>query len=494
MSFFIFLFFVLYLSLCLIRLDWAVLLLIAGLPSYLIRFQILGLPSTLLEGMILISFSVWFFRHTNFKKFLTGKYCLKDFQENRKKRLPYPFGVEIIILLLVSFVAVLIAGASLEAFGAWKAYFFEPILFFILVLNMLGQKDDSEKKGKKPRINVNRIIMALGVSAIAVSLFAIYQKITGAFIFNEFWADEATRRVTSFFPYPNAIGLYLGPIILIFIGFLFYLFRTKNKKTEPQKIKNFWLQIFFISITIVLSLLSIYFAKSEGALFGIMTGLFIFGIFAGKKTRLAFIVVGFLISAGICAHTPSRQLVYEKIILMDHSGQIRRAQWTETWEMLKNENWIAGAGLANYQNAVAPFHIEGIFVKDIYDPDFQRKVLFDKDFHEKAWQPLEIYLYPHNIFLNFWVELGIVGALLFIWLMIKYFYFSFKSYVLETKNNKNEKYLILGVIGAMIVIIVHGLVDVPYFKNDLSVLFWLCIALIAFFRLKYKAENKKFLN
>jgi len=29
----------------------------------------------------------------------------------------------------------------------------------------------------------------------------------------------------------------------------------------------------------------------------------------------------------------------------------------------------------------------------------------------------------------------------------------------------------------MIVLLVHGLVDTPYFKNDLSVLFWLIIGL-----------------
>ena len=29
----------------------------------------------------------------------------------------------------------------------------------------------------------------------------------------------------------------------------------------------------------------------------------------------------------------------------------------------------------------------------------------------------------------------------------------------------------------MVVLLVHGLVDTPYFKNDLSVLFWLIIGL-----------------
>jgi hypothetical protein len=41
-----------------------------------------------------------------------------------------------------------------------------------------------------------------------------------------------------------------------------------------------------------------------------------------------------------------------------------------------------------------------------------------------------------------------------------------------------ERYIILGLIGAMVVMIVHGMVDVPYFKNDLAVMFWVLIALM----------------
>ena len=35
----------------------------------------------------------------------------------------------------------------------------------------------------------------------------------------------------------------------------------------------------------------------------------------------------------------------------------------------------------------------------------------------------------------------------------------------------------LGVFAAMLAVIVHGLVDVPYFKNDLSLEFWALVGL-----------------
>lgn len=39
--------------------------------------------------------------------------------------------------------------------------------------------------------------------------------------------------------------------------------------------------------------------------------------------------------------------------------------------------------------------------------------------------------------------------------------------------------LVMGLLSAMVVIVVHGLVDVPYFKNDLAVMFWALVAMIS---------------
>jgi len=66
---------------------------------------------------------------------------------------------------------------------------------------------------------------------------------------------------------------------------------------------------------------------------------------------------------------------------------------------------------------------------------------------------------------------------------LKFLGFSFQ--VLVFKNNKN-KYIILGLLCSMVVIVVHGLVDVPYFKNDLAVMFWLMIAMLSIITIENK--------
>ncbi|NIA18418.1 MAG: hypothetical protein GWO79_00900, partial [Actinobacteria bacterium] len=431
------------------------------------------------------------------------KYSKFKIQNSKFKR--YPFDVEIILLLIISYIAVAVSGFSNDALGIWKAYFFEPALLFILAINVFGNRDT--KKSPQPPFNKgwNKILWPLAISALIVSLFAIYQKFTGAFIPNEFWAAEETRRVTSFFGYPNAVGLYLGPIILVLFGWIVSGLNTsqitnyKLQITNKFKITNSKIlaRILFAGIVIILSVLAIYFAKSEGALIGVAAGLFVFGFLSNRKIRWITAGAAVLAAAGIMAFTPIREYAAEKIMLKDLSGEIRKAQWMETVEMLKDGRLITGAGLANYQEAIKPYHKEGIFFNKDNDPDFIRKiVIFDERYKSKYWQPTEIYLYPHNIFLNFWVELGIAGVLLFTWIIGKYFYIGFKI----IRNPKSEirnphglknKYLTSGLLGAMAVMVIHGMVDVPYFKNDLAVMFWVFIAMMGLINLDLKYENRK---
>jgi len=192
--------------------------------------------------------------------------------------------------------------------------------------------------------------------------------------------------------------------------------------------------------------------------------------------------------------------------LRDLSGEIRKQQWRETWEMLTASpaNFALGAGLGGYQSAVAPFHQAGIFFNKDQDPDFRRKiVIFDDRYKAEHWQPVEVYLYPHNIFLNFWTELGLAGLLLFIWIMVKSIKVliadirypmsdKISTFKLQITNlaSGQDKYLKLGLLGALVVIIVHGLVDVPYFKNDLSLLFWLIIFLIGSAQARAAGKSK----
>jgi O-antigen ligase len=127
----------------------------------------------------------------------------------------------------------------------------------------------------------------------------------------------------------------------------------------------------------------------------------------------------------------------------------------ETGSMLKDNLWL-GAGLGGYQTTVAPYH--------------WNVLIFTNEAGKLYEQPVEIYLYPHNIFFNFWSELGFLGMIAMITLIFITFWQSFINWW----KTANDDLLIAGL--ALLVLFIHGLVDVPFFKNDLAFLFFFVIA------------------
>ncbi|MFH0950849.1 MAG: O-antigen ligase family protein [bacterium] len=438
------------------RLDWALMLIIFALWSYLIRFSLLGLPLTLLEAMIGIVFVVWLIKERQ-QVWQNIAHSLGRQRQTRR----YPFDWEIALLLIVSIIAVVTAGWTDSAFGIWKAYFLEPIILFLLAFNVFGKNKEYTK-----------IIYPLAASAFLISLIAIYQKLTGDFVVMEFWTASA-QRVTSLFPYPNAVGLYLAPVTMLLLGWLGQIIKAK---------KSIW-QIIGLSVIIILSILAIISAQSDGALIAVLGALVVFGFLASRRLSLITLAVVIMATIAIASQPMVRQKVIDKVTLFDLSGQIRQQQWQETWQMLQDDYWLLGTGLSNYQTIIKPYHQAGIFVKN-HDPKWLDKVLYDPAYNKAAWQPTEIYLYPHNILLNFWTELGLLGVLLFVWLIVKYLVLAVRQLVIKRDN---DRYLTLGLLGAMLTIIIHGLVDVPYFKNDLAIIFWLLFALLGIMI----AHNKK---
>lgn len=401
---------------------------IFALPSYLIRFRIFNIPLTLLEIMILI---IGFL-------FIIKKIKARDFQicfSNYKWL--------ILLWLATATLAAFLSDNFIAALGVWKAYFIEPVILFFVFINVVKNKNDLEK-----------IFIGIGWSAVIVSIFAIYQKFTGAFIFNKSWFDPATRRVTSFFGYPNAVGLYLAPIVVLFIGKLWLIIAEifesakKNLSRNTSIIllsfiinKKIRYQVAFYLLVISTSVLAIIFACSEGALIGAAIGVLFIGLLI-KQLQIPTLIFLGLIIIFLMIFPTGMNFFIEKATLQDFSGKLRLIIWQETLQMLK-DHLIFGGGLANYKAAIAPYH--------------------------HAFHIFEIYPHSHQLFLNLWSELGLLGLCVFILLILKFIWNYFK-----VSQSLKQEYAIL--IAVVMTILSHGLVDMPYFKNDLSVMWWFLIA------------------
>jgi len=404
------------------NLLWGLILIGAFLPSYLIRYNIFGFPSTVLEGMILIVFGLWIVQHRR-------QWAGVVQAASRGKKLPNPFGrwfFATVLFLIASLVSIYIAPNHWSALGLWRAYFLEPIIFFIILISTVKNKEDAYK-----------IIWGVVLGGIPVAALAVAQKFTGWLIPNPFWQAEATRRVTSVFGYPNAVALYLTPLLPLVV----YLFENSVRKTKGL----IWQDLFY-SVIFFLFILAIIFTKSAGALIALAGTLIVLGLLF-RRTR-KFVVGLIIVGAALFLLTPLKDPIKEEFLFKGVSGQLRISMWGETVEMLRNHP-IFGAGLSAYQEVVHSYHI-------------------------LPWA--EIYLYPHNLFLNFWSEVGFVGLVAFLWLLLLFFRASWEI----LKPHRGEDLWLVEIISAsMLIIFIQGLVDVPYFKNDLAIFFWLLMGLMA---------------
>jgi len=405
--------------LCWHRLEWGLYLVLICLPAYGARFHFL-VPLTILELMILILFFVW----------------LVKIKKNKELRPRSKFIKIAVLITIISLVSALYAPNLMAALGIWKAYFLEALFFFLVFSGVVKDREKLEK-----------VILSLGFLALYLSLFAIIQKIFNGWLVPEtFWLGGEGERVTSFFSYPNALGLLVAPIITLFVGYLISNFQFPISGHKKFEIRN-W-KLFFSLAIIICGGLAIYFAKSDGAIVGLAAGLVFLGLVI-KKTRLMIVgilllFIIYLLFAGV------PDAIWQKVTFSDWSGQTRLTTWRETGLLLK-DHWLLGAGLAGYQTAIIPYH--------------QAKYL-------------EIFLYPHNFILNFWVELGLAGLLTFVYIIGKYFVIGLK--LLRQKSEvRSQKLLVVTLMAVMVTILVHGLVDVPYFKNDLAILWWVVVGMMS---------------
>lgn len=395
--------------------KWSLFLILALLPVYQIRFQILGTPLTFLELLILISFVVWLI-----KKIIHRQYPIFHY-----KKLGIWFWL-MSLWLLTSMIAIFISPDLRAGAGIWKAYFLEPILFLVVLLDVIKNKKD-----------LKLAMGALIFSGLLVALYAFYQKITGQGVWStEIWGQPKILRATGPFPHPNFLGLYLGPLFIFGLGYVFLNF----KKNISFIVKILLFSLFFFG--------SLIFAKSEGAIIAIFIALFFCGML--YKSIRKWILISALILVLILLSLPfSRHYLTEKIFFQDLSGRLRVNIWKGAVDILE-EKPILGAGLNGYQ---------------ILAPQYQERY-YDQDTQELI--SVETHPYPHNLFLTIWLELGLLGLVIFFLILFQFFRQGFQFF-------KKEPVLIGSIMGAMVIILVHGLVDTPYFKNDLAILFWVII-------------------
>ncbi len=409
------------------RLDWAIVITVAALPAYLLRFELGLVPMTVLEIMLLTVIGVFAVRTVP--------------QGLRQRTCPayVPWRWLLLLWVLAGVVAVIISPDIRSALGLWKAYIIEPVLFFIVFVNII----------KTPK-QVRAVLWALGALVVLIGFGAMLQYLGIAGI-PAHYGDEVPPRATAMFPFPTAVGKFVGPLLALFLGL--FLTRRPVQAGSPSGAANQRLAQMWMIGVIGFGALGLILSVSRGAMLGVLVALIFISFFSVWKKWIWLGLAGLVIVAFLIA--PVRTNIIGVFQASDVSTDVRLVMWQGAWRIIE-DNPVAGTGLASFP------------------------VVYE-DYKEASHT--EFFPNPDQLILTLWIEMGLAGLTLFMWLVVKFF--------TAGSNYLRRNPYVVGLFAAMIALLVHGMLDTPYFKNDLAVQWWILVGLLlVIIRHKYFIDEK----
>lgn len=338
---------------------------------------------------------------------------------------PLPLEPAIILYL---FIAVATTVASVDLSGSLRDLsinFFAFILFFVLI---------NQIKNKKELLLFLNFLL---LGAFIVSLYGIYQYLVGIPLPDR-WVDIAQNpairtRVYSFFGNPNVLAKYL----VFLIPFCCALFFA-TKKVEAK--------LSYLMLAAVLGL-SLAFTFSRSGWVGLFVGLLVFSLLKDKRILILILIA--LLAGATLLPDAFLQRVSTIGNPLDSSNVYRLTVWQESIGIIKDFP-LTGVGLGHQS--------------------FMR--IYPRYMLDRGKAPF----HTHNSYLQVLVETGIIGLLVFLWLLASYFKIGLKA--IASCRDQQLKYLIMASLSATAGILILGLGDVIIYLPKITMLFWLNIALI----------------
>jgi O-antigen ligase len=199
--------------------------------------------------------------------------------------------------------------------------------------------------------------------------------------------------------------------------------------------------------SLVVILLTFYFTYSYAAWISILATsafLFILKYPAFSRTNAIKIALTFFLILILFFATQLHNPKFSDLLSGDSRSSFasRITIWDASLKMIAN-NSVFGIGAGNFQNTYLTY-------QKYFLPYLE-------------WAVPQ----PHNLFLAFWLEAGAIGLTGFA--MIIYCIFSSLVGAIKKRQAGDLAYLF---IAFFLCILLHGLIDTTYWKNDLSFLFW----------------------
>lgn len=303
---------------------------------------------------------------------------------------------------------------ALQTLGILRGWVLAPIALFFIIKTLSFNKE-----------YIVRALVASASTVAAISFFVPH-------------AFNSDGRLQGFYGSPNYLAMYLAPLLPLAAYEIFKSIRDKN---------SFNRSALWITCCAVISI-AILFSFSQGAWIGIGAATVgtIFWYTRKKFSTNTVIVISFFI---ILFSEVIGQAFLQDFVVSSIKSRI--GLWEAAWNIGATHP-LFGIGAGMFPEA---YKIQ------------KHIVLYPVG--------LETALHPHNIFLSFWLYGGLLGILGF---GILLFWLGRRLYVRHIEKDQKSAMLYSALAAAFIIILIHGLVDTTYWKNDLAFMWWILIAMI----------------
>ena len=325
-----------------------------------------------------------------------------------------PYDIPIALLLVAGAIAVFVPADKWHALGLYRAFFVEPVAIFYVGVDLLRRPAETRW-----------VLLGLGVGS---SIFAVMNIIAFAVAYVEGTIVLGSPPTALYTSSPE-VAMFLEPPLALAAGFVLF-----SSEGRDRLLAIAWMAFLLPALALTLS---------RGAYFALAV---LVAVAVISNRRRLWIAAGVAAAAVVAVFL----LLQIPLVQRRFAGQ---------FDLGNSQTTIRGR-LSIFTDTLSGLRDHPIFGVGLGDYHY----LFRGTISE---------IYPHDVWLTFWVEIVLLGLIAFAAI-----YFGLLYRGLRAMPHVQGFYqpLLWGALGALILWGVHGLVDSPYWKNDMSLELWIIAA------------------
>jgi O-antigen ligase len=342
------------------------------------------------------------------------------------------------------------------SFGAARNFGFIRWIIFFVALNYFFYKKNF----------INKVFIIWTISIIIIFLDVYFEVYFGKNILG-FGGEEFGKRIVSFFKDEPIVGGYVNAFYLIIIGYLFFIFKNYSKIYQVA--------IIIISVLFVIAILLT--GERSNAIKSFVAIFIFYSLFKNFsiKEKMFYFLAVLILLVGTVLSSDFLKIRYINQITgynyneydLDGKKDIKKNLFTKNifaqrhktiyFKIYRSginifkDNPIFGVGNKNYR-------ISACKIYNKKDKNYSKEFVCTT--------------HPHQMYIEFLSEHGLVGTILLIFILYKLIFMKFKIIL------KSNNYIQLGCVAYLITIFVPFLPGGAFFGDFNSTLFWVNLSVM----------------